>query len=176
VGEGESETVKIKDIMRYPVKSLPQNATLREVVTCFVRNHVDTLPIIDAAERVVGMLTIRDLTNYFLPGYEDLLRDFAALEDKGQLAAQFENAFLWPDATQDRLILANDVMNARLRWISQNDSLLQAAAILQAQNCKRLPVIDRDQKLVGLISDFEVVLALLRGSVSPEKTAKTVIR
>ena len=27
-----------------------------------------------------------------------------------------------------------------------------------------LPVIDRDQKLVGLLSDFEIVLALLRGS------------
>ena len=41
---------------------------------------------------------------------------------------------------------------------------MEAAAHLQAQNFERLPVVDKDRKLVGLISDFEVVLALLRGA------------
>lgn len=162
--------MRVRDVMDRQVKCLPQNATLREVVNCFVRHYVDTLPIIDAAERVVGLLTVQDLVNYFLPGYDALLRDFAVLEDKGQLAAQFESAFLWPDEAEDRLILAADVMKTNLRWIRQEDSLLTAAALLQAQRARRLPVMDRDQKLVGLLSDFEVVLALLRGSTQEKSS------
>ena len=62
-----------------------------------------------------------------------------------------------------------DVMRADLHWVSSDDSLLEAAARLQAQNCERLPVVDKDNKLVGLISDFEVILALLRGAPAVPK-------
>ena len=56
-------------------------------------------------------------------------------------------------------------MCSDIQWVLQDDSLLEAAASLQAQNYERLPVVDKDKKLVGLISDFELVLALLRGTV-----------
>ena len=70
------------------------------------------------------------------------------------------------DTHHEQLILAADVMNSDIHWISQEDSLVEAAAHLQVQNFERLPVVDKDQKLVGLISDFEVILALLRGAPS----------
>lgn len=162
--------MKAQDVMRTSVVALPQNATLQDVIHQFLREHLDSLPIIDAAQRVVGFIAIDDLVDIFLPRYDELLRDFSALEDKGQLASLFDLAFRGLDPHEEKLILAADVMNSSLRWISQEDSLLKAAALLQSQNCERLPVVDRDQKLVGLLSDFEIVLALLRGA--PATVAK----
>jgi CBS domain-containing membrane protein len=156
--------VKVRDVMRKSVVSLPQNGTLHEVIQAFVRHHIDTLPVVDAAQRVVGFITVDDLIDIFLPRYFEVLRDFAALEDKGQLASLFDLSFRGLDQTAEKLILAADIMNTRIQWVLNEDSLLQAASRLQSQNFQRLPVVDRDQKLVGLISDFEVVLALLRGS------------
>lgn len=156
--------MKVRDVMRKSVISLPQNGKLREIVNTFVKNHIDCLPVIDAAERVVGFITVDDLTDIFFPRYFELLRDLSVLEDKGQIGSLFDTSFTGLDRAQENLILAADVMNSHLQWVSQEDSLLQAAARLQAQGLERLPVVDRDQKLVGLISDFEVILALLQGS------------
>ncbi len=156
--------MKVKDVMRTNVVVLPQNATLKDVLDKFLRHHLDSLPIIDAAQRVVGFITIDDLVDIFLPRYHEILRDFAALEDKGQLASLFNQAFAGLDIHHERLILAADVMTSDIHWVDAEDSLLEAAAHLQSQNYERLPVIDKDQRLMGLISDFEVILALLRGA------------
>jgi CBS domain-containing membrane protein len=158
--------MKVRDIMRTSVVVLPQNATLKDVLDKFLKHHLDTLPIIDAAQRVVGFVTIDDLVDIFLPRYHEMLRDFSALEDKGQLASLFNQAFRGLDGHDERLILAVDVMNSEIRWVPADSSLLEAAARLRSQNYERLPVVDKDQKLVGLISDFEIILALLRGTAA----------
>jgi CBS domain-containing protein len=158
--------MKVRDVMRKSVISLPQNGKLRDIVSTFIKNHIDCLPVIDAAERVVGFITVKDLTDIFFPRYFELLRDLSVLEDKGQIGSLFDTSFTGLDRAQENLIIAADVMNSHLQWVSQEDSLLQAASRLQAQGLERLPVVDRDQKLVGLISDFEVILALLHGSTA----------
>ena len=164
--------MKVKDVMRTTVIHLPQNATLKDVLDNFLKHHLDSLPIIDAAQRVVGFITIDDLADIFLPRYHEMLRDFAALEDKGQLVALFGEPFAGLDMHHEKLILAADVMRSKLHWVSQEDSLLEAAASLQEQNFERLPVVDKDRKLVGLISDFEVILALLRGTTATPSVSK----
>lgn len=152
--------------MRTPVFVLPQNATLKDVLDQFIQHHLDCLPIVDAAQRVVGLITIDDLVDIFLPRYYEILRDISVLQDKGQLTSLFNQAFAGLDDHHEKLILAADVMRSRLHWIAQEESLLEAAAILQSQNAQRLPVVDKDQKLVGLLSDFDVILALLRGTAA----------
>jgi CBS domain-containing membrane protein len=156
--------MKVKDVMRTTVVVLPQNATLKDVLDKFLKHHLDCLPIIDAAQRAVGFITIDDLVEILLPRYYEILRDFSALEDKGQLASLFNQAFQGLDTHHEQLILAVDVMSTGIHWVQSDDSLLEAAAHLQSQNFERLPVVDKDGKLVGLISDFEVILALLRGA------------
>jgi len=164
--------VKVKDVMRTAVIVLPQNATLKDVLDKFLKHHLDSLPIIDAAQRVVGFITIDDLVDIFLPRYYEILRDFSALEDTGQLVSLFDQAFAGLDMHHEKLILAADRMSSHVRWVSGEDSLLEAAAQLQVQNYERLPVVDKDQKLIGLISDFEVILALLRGTPAASVAAK----
>ena len=156
--------MKVRDVMRKSVISLPQNGKLREIVGTFIQNHIDCLPIVDAAQRVVGLITVDDLIDVFFPRYHELLRDMMVLQDKGQIGSLFDTSFSGLDPAQEKLILAADVMNSHIQCVFQDDSLLQAASCLQAQSLQRLPVVDRDQKLVGLISDFEIVLALLTGN------------
>src|SRR5258708_9545807 len=163
--------MKVSDVMRTSVVVLPQNATLKDVLDKFLKHHLDSLPIVDAAQRVVGYITIDDLADIFLPRYYEILRDFSALQDEGQLTSLFNQAFSGLDTHHEKLILAADVMSSKIRWVLSEDSLLEAAASLQEQNYERLPVIDKDQKLVGLISDFEVIFALLRGTATAPSAA-----
>ncbi len=165
--------MKVRDVMRTQVVSIAQNNTLSDVVRTFVDNHVQMAPVVDAAMRVVGLITVQDLADIFLPRYFDLLRDFAALQDKGQLASLFDTAFMNFDRSQDNLILAADIMKTHIDWVHDEDSLLQAASRLQTQRQSRLPVIDRDKKLVGLLSDYEVILSLLSGKPAGRVAARS---
>src|SRR3954468_14093851 len=125
--------MKIRDIMRRKVIALPQNGKLKEIVGTFIQNHIDCLPIVDAAERVVGFITVDDLIDVFFPRYYDLIRDMTVLQDKGQIGSLFHTSFTGLDHVQEQLILAADVMNSHVQCVSQEDSLLQAPAQLQAQ-------------------------------------------
>src|SRR5216684_8699158 len=119
--------MKVKDVMRTSVVVLAQNATLKDVLDKFLKHHLDSLPIIDAAQRLVGFITIDDLADIFLPRYYEILRDFSALEDKGQLASLFNQSFAGLDTHHEKLILAADVMCSGLHWVTSEDSLLEAA-------------------------------------------------
>jgi predicted transcriptional regulator len=57
-------------------------------------------------------------------------------------------------------------MHANFQWIYSDESLLFAAARLKAQGQQKLPVVDRDQKLVGMIYDHDIILSLLQRSSS----------
>ncbi len=85
--------MKVRDVMRTSVQVLPQNATLKDVLDKFLSHQLDSLPIIDAAQRVVGFITIDHLVDIFLPRFYEIVRDFSALEDKGQLGSLFNQAF-----------------------------------------------------------------------------------
>src|SRR5207237_8143674 len=98
--------MKVRDVMRTSVIVLAQNATLKDVLDQFLNHHLDSLPIIDAAQRVVGFITIDDLVDIFLPRYYEMLRDFNALEDIGQLASLFNQSITVLDLPAKKMSLA----------------------------------------------------------------------
>jgi CBS domain-containing membrane protein len=155
--------VKASDVMRKSPIRLAHNSTLQQVIETFIQHKIDLLPIVDAAEHVVGVLAASDLLDILFPRFYDLLRDYAALEDKGQLSSLFNSAFSGLDIAENKLILAADVMRTNLIWVGAEDSLVSAASRLFGQKAEQLPVVDRDRRLMGMISETEVVLALLRG-------------
>jgi CBS domain-containing protein len=56
--------------------------------------------------------------------------------------------------------LVRDVMTAPAVAIRWDDSVLEAAALMEEKNIRRLPVIDEDGVLIGIISDGDVREAL----------------
>jgi CBS domain-containing protein len=156
--------MKVTDVMRPAGLSLTQNANLAKVVETFLNYRVDMLPIVDAAQHVVGVITVQDLLDFLFPRFYEILRDYNALEDKGQLSSLFSSAFSGLDLSDNQLILAADMMRTHLIWVGAEDSLLAAASHLFGQRATQLPVVDRDRRFVGTLSETDVVLSFLKGS------------
>ena len=51
-----------------------------------------------------------------------------------------------------------EVMSEGICWAYEDDSVEQAAAVMSERQVRRLPVVDRDKRLVGIVSlgDFAV--------------------
>ncbi|MEX0718005.1 MAG: CBS domain-containing protein [Planctomycetaceae bacterium] len=93
---------------------------------------VGTLVVLDKEERPVGIVTDRDLT----------VRVLAAARD--------------PLTTT-----VGDVMTQSPRMVREDTSIEDALAVMRAAPCRRIPVVDGEGCLVGLLS-LDDILDLLR--------------
>ncbi|MBC7832463.1 MAG: CBS domain-containing protein, partial [Hyphomicrobium sp.] len=57
-----------------------------------------------------------------------------------------------------------DVMSEGVAWAYEDDSVEQAAKIMSERQVRRLPVVDRDTRLVGIVAlgDFAVESSEIR--------------
>lgn len=103
--------------------TLHQNATIGEALALMEENRIGGIPIVDDAQKLVGILTNRDL--------------------------RFEKNPSRPIAevmTKDRLVTA-----------AEGTSLQQAEGILQQHKIEKLPVVDAQNKLIGLITYKDIL-------------------
>jgi CBS domain-containing protein len=94
--------------------------------------NVGTLVLLDSEKRPLGMLTDRDLTTRVLA--------------KGYDAAQ---------------TTVGDIVTKCLQTVSENTPIEDALRVMRAGNCRRLPVVDHDGKLVGILSVDDILEVLI---------------
>ena len=92
---------------------------------------VGTLVVLDEWKKPVGILTDRDLVE----------RIVAKQLDSSQT-------------------LVRDVMTRPPRMVSEDASIESALSLMRSGRFRRLPVVDRDDKLVGLVSLDDVLMLL----------------
>ena len=65
---------------------------------------------------------------------------------------------------KDADIKVRDVMSEGIAWAYEDDSVEQAAKIMSERQVRRLPVVDRDKRLVGIVAlgDFAVKSSEIR--------------
>lgn len=147
--------MKVKDVMRRPVVTISQEATLREAVALLSSAEVSGLPVLDADGNLVGIITEHDVIKTLLPTYEDLLSSNTALLDP----ALMENR-----AYQVRDTPVSSIMTRKVVTLEEDDSLLKAASTVILKKVKRLPVV-RDKKPVGIVSRIDIVGTLIKAQL-----------
>lgn len=152
--------MKVRDVMTANVVSVKPETTVQEVAKLLVKWRISAIPVVDDRDHLVGIvsegdLMRRDETDTTGPG-SWWLRMFA---DDASLAAAYAKA---------RGLKARDVMTRDVVTIEEEASLAEAAARLERNRIKRLPVI-RDRAVVGILSRANLVQAL--ASVTPQMVA-----
>jgi CBS-domain-containing membrane protein len=140
--------------MKQNVVSLHLSATIGEAARLFVQHHVGTLPVVDDDARLIGILHLRDLIQLVMPAFTKLLEDFDfVLKDFGEYEASRPS----PEIVT-RLVV--EVMEEAVR-VQSHSGLLRAFALLDEHDLYDLPVVDDDERLVGLASRVDIGTALM---------------
>lgn len=115
--------MKVKDLMITDVKTCADYNTLNTAAQIMWDNDCGCVPVVDKEGRVVGMLTDRDIS----------------------MAAYLQGVPL----------TGSTVMSAMSKEIvscKPDDDLLTAELIMRQKKVRRLPVLDGDSRLAGIIS------------------------
>src|SRR4051794_11557192 len=60
-----------------------------------------------------------------------------------------------------------DVMTANPECVRENDGIVEAARIMKSEDAGVVPIIDNDRKLVGIITDRDIVVRLVADGRNP---------
>lgn len=139
--------MRVLDLMTIDVLCVSPDTTLKEAARLMVEARISGLPVVDGNRRLVGIITEAD----FLERQADQSRDGRLL------AAMFDTESPSPPTT-----LVADAMTPDPVVIYPEANVAEAARVMAEHGIKRIPVVDADNKVVGIMSRADVVNAFTR--------------
>jgi CBS domain-containing protein len=140
-----------KDIMTTNVVTVGPNSPIGEIAKLLISHHISGVPVVDADDNVVGIVTEGDLVTNFgkdrktrRPWWLDLI------VNHGKSISQNINP---TDLT------ANDVMSRDVISADYFATITSVAEVLEKNRIKRVPVINNG-RLIGIISRANIIQLL----------------
>jgi CBS domain-containing protein/PII-like signaling protein len=149
----------VAQVMEREVITVPETAPLADVVGKLLESDVKRVVVVDASRRVTGIITDSDIVARLDP--EERPGILTVLRSRWNEAAhrQVQRAY------GQR---ASDVMTAPVVTVLETASVIDALTLTVGRHVKRVPVIDAQNRLVGIVSRTALLAASL--DVVQEKT------
>jgi len=133
----------VADVMTRSVVAVRRNADYKEIVWALRHYRVSACPVIDDADRVIGVVSGTDLlykqAESELPA--GLVRLSWRLSEQTKAAA----------ATAEQLMTSPAVV------VQPRASIADAARLMQHKQIRRLPVVDADGRLIGIVTKCDLL-------------------
>jgi CBS-domain-containing membrane protein len=133
----------VRDVMTTDVVAVPESADYKQIITVLRQRRVSAVPVVDTASRVVGVVSEADL----------LYKEAAHALPKGTVRL----AWLLKEPSKAAATTAAGLMTKPAVTIAAGATVADAARLMQASHVKRLPVVDDDGRLAGIVSRADVL-------------------
>jgi CBS domain-containing protein len=146
---GREIAMKAGDVMTTGAATTHPESSLADAARIMLDHRISGLPVVDAAGKLVGVITERD---FLRRGKDDARRwlDVLLGETSGQDTA---------DQLNDRRVA--DVMSTDPLTIDVETSVSEITELMERHNVRRIPVIAHG-KVAGIVSVTDLLLALMR--------------
>ena len=131
--------MKVAQAMHTGAQWIAPDVSLSEIAERMREDDVGALPV-GENDRLIGMVTDRDIVVRGLDGRADPLQ-----------------------------LTARDVMSRPIVYCNANEELEDAVTIMESKRIRRLPVIDENRRMVGMLSLGDVA-----AKASPSLSAETL--
>lgn len=143
------KTWNVDDVMTTAVVSVDPAASYRKLVDLLVENRFSAVPVVDAFQRVTGLVSEADLLRKIEYAVDEEPRFFEGRRRRGERAKAHART-------------AGDLMSAPAVTVLSGTSLAAAARLMADEGVKRLPVVDDLGRLIGIVSRGDLLKVHLR--------------
>ena len=145
--------MEIGKYMKRNVISISETSTIREAASMLVKHHVGLLPIVDQTKKLVGVVGLRDLLSLELPDFVNFIADLDFVHDFGAV----ETTRPSPDVLNKSV---TTLMSTAIS-VPEDTGLLRTYALMLQHELHDMPVVSKDEKLVGVASRVDIGTAIL---------------
>jgi len=128
--------VRVVDVMTSDVITVRASTSITDAARLMFRNRISGLPVCDADSCLIGMITEADFLRLEVDRHTD--GEMSTVETVGE------------------------VMTQNVMTIDPAAELSEVAAVMVKEDINRLPVVDGESKMLGIISRLDVVAAFTR--------------
>jgi CBS domain-containing protein len=143
----------VKDVMTTRVISARREAPFAAIAAALREYRVSAFPVVDEQGQVIGVVS-----------ESDLLAKLALGVDDGQ-APGITGILHRHELEKARAVTAEELMTSPAYMVFPEDTVEHAAQLMYRRKVKRLPVVDADNHLAGIVSRADVLAAYDRPDV-----------
>lgn len=145
--------MKVKEIMTASVTSLSPDMSVQEALNVLQKMRISGLPVIDSDGRLLGMFTEKEILGYILPSYIQKVGRFIYEEN--------------PKSTKKKFLELGGVKVSRLMRkdvvvVGEDTTLCEVARTMLTQRTRRIPIVDKNGKVAGIVSRYDVLKAFMK--------------
>lgn len=147
----EATKVLAKDIMTKEVISVHVNTPLLDVAKALAEHNFDGVPVVDDNNKLIGIVTEYDLINktsaVHLPTLQIILRNLPQFKED---EVHFQQEIL--------SLKVSDIMNKEPLTLGPDTPYDEVIKLFREHHrVNPIPVVDSDNKILGVISRFDVL-------------------
>lgn len=147
----------VKDFMIQDVYVARPTFTLKQLLQIMIENKIGGLPIVDEHDKLISMVTDGDILRYLAPKdaiFKDYFTYIPTLPGQ-QL----------DDSVKRKLedTVSNLLKNFTIATVSPESQLEDVVSMISKNHFKKIPVVDADKRVVGIISRGDTLRMLYKG-------------
>jgi len=136
----------VHEVMSTGLVTAKKTDTVRSVVMKMLNRHCATIPVVEADNQLVGVVTLRDVLISLYPNYGDYIHDNV----HSRSFVEMEEGY--PKVLGGKV---EDIMSKNPMTVAPHDPILEAASYMGLKNFRRMPVVDKGM-LVGIVSISDI--------------------
>jgi CBS domain-containing protein len=137
------EQLLVRDLMTEFPRTTTADVSLRQAARELIRSGLGALPVVDADQRLLGMLSERELMRHLLAS--EVLSDGSARHPAPALLGQKT---------------VRDVMTRQVLCVGPEQPVADVASLMSNKDVERVPVV-REGRLVGFLTRGDIVRKLI---------------
>jgi len=146
-----------QDIMTKDVITISKDSTLADLSKLLLKNKISGVPVIDKEGRLVGMATdadiIREDMEPIFPFYFDpLVINYGYIENIEKYQKDMK------EHLETRI---EEVMARRVKTVHKDTPISDVARIIVRNKINRVPVVDENNKLLGIIARSDIIESMV---------------
>ena len=148
-------TIPAKSVMTTDIVTASRDTTVAEAARRMLKHRVTALPVVDADNRPLGLVSEGDVMRHFGAQFQNKRAQWLRMLAEGETLA--------PEFLADiRLNQARvgQIMHTAIISAGEDASLAELADLMLKHGIKRVPIL-RDNVLVGIVSRADVVRAVV---------------
>ena len=144
--------MRVKDLMETDVITINEDARLEDVVRLLHEKNISGVPVVDGTNRLVGIVSHRDLLRILFPFYDsyykapELYADFETRDEK---------------AKDIRRMRVSQFMSNPVHTAHPEMPVLHAGGMMLAKSIQRLPVVIGGE-LVGIVTRKQILREIFK--------------
>ena len=144
----------VKDVMTTQVVWVEHDTPFAAIAAALRQFRVSAFPVLDHAGQVIGVVSESDLlAKLALGGGED------------RMPGMITGIMHQHEMEKARAVSAGDLMTSPAATVAPDDTVEHAARLMYVRRVKRLPVVDADNHLAGIVSRADVLAVYGRQDV-----------